>query len=278
MGRRLFIAMFGGLDPRVWKVGDRDGFRYDYMDSAIGDAYHIAVEAMGGYSQHVPNHEYQVTREEYIRRMRFAEPDYVERGYLDDEIALAEERPDELISRVGTLRAAYPPVSNNSFIFPAHDLDTAIGYVETIARPGDVIGELLLLDHGLMAGDQFTSMSFGKDMISAFSTGPDGGHHIDEFARLRPFVDEQTIISLAGCSVASNAEGRQLLINVATILGVRAQGFTEDQFVHYPGIEGTVVICDPSGCLENPGSETTPFAQTVYGHPVEYGNDDPGWE
>ena len=95
--------------------------------------------------------------------------------------------------------------------------------------------------------------------------------------QLRPLVDGGTIVTLAGCKVASNAVGRRLLSEIGGLLGVRTQGFVEDQYVSAlrPGIEGQTISCGASVCRP---SSVTPFASTIYGSPEAYGNVDPGWE
>jgi hypothetical protein len=274
MTRRLFIALFGGRDPGLWRVGDREGFDYRNMDGVIGNAYHIAVQALGGetFSQ---RQTYQITRTEWVQRLARAAPELLSPGN-EYEVG-ARRAPDEMVTLEGDRRVAIPAVSNNTFIHPAESLAGAIGMVLTVARPGDKISELLLLDHGLMVGNRFSSHRFGVDMINENTTAL-GGTHAQEFLRLRPYVDAQTVITLAGCSVASNDAGRALLSSIARLLGVHTQGFVEDQMVILPGIEGRTIHCDPNRCLA--AEAATPFASRVYGDmgARPYGNDDPGWE
>ncbi len=231
------------------------------MDPAIVTAYAVAVRSLGGMALR-GERRFEMTRAQ---------------AYATGEV---HQRPNPTSAKqmIETWRSGttmFPAVSNNTSISAAPTLAQAINHSVLYARQGDVLGELLLLDHGVTGPDgNFVGMSFGSDLLSPDTLVSHG--HAAALMRLRPFVDPSTIITLAGCQVASNAVGRQLLMSIAALLGVRTQGFVEDQYASAlnPGIEGQTLSCGSAVCRP---SAVTPFASTVYGAPLPFGNDDPGW-
>lgn len=252
--RRLFLAYFGGNEPRPSLTRT--------MDHAIVTGYAIAVRSTGGMVLSVEE-RFELTADE---------------AYALGEI---DRRPNATAARqvIETWRtgtAMYPKVSENTWISASPSLSRAIRHTLAYAHPGDVLGELLLFDHGVEGADgEFIGMSFGTDFLSPDTLFSQG--HAEALKQLRPLVDGGTIVTLAGCKVASNAVGRRLLSEIAGLLGVRTQGFVEDQYVSAlrPGIEGQTISCGASVCRP---SSVTPFASTIYGSPEAYGNVDPGWE
>ena len=81
-----------------------------------------------------------------------------------------------------------------------------------------------------------------------------------------------------------SAEGQQLAMAIAQLLGVTVQLFKQTQVfavfgLPVPGIEGETLHCGPRACLEVEPSE---FIKTIYvGDGTEggatYGNKEPGW-
>lgn len=255
---RLFLAFFGGREPAPSL--DAPGTR---MDPAIVTAYAIAVNSLGGYVQD-SEQAFSMTRE-----------DAYARGLVDDRPRASIAKEVIEIWRAGTVM--YPRVSNNTWISASPTFARAIEFAVTYARHHDArIGELLLLDHGAIGADGgFVGMTFGPDFLSPDTLFSQG--YAAALERLRPHVDATTVLTLAGCQVASNETGRRLLRLIAGILGVRTQGFVEDQYVSVlrPGIEGETLSCNAAACGP---STVTPFASTIYGVPQPYGNIDPGWE
>lgn len=253
-GRRLFLAYFGGREPvPALERG---------MDPAIVTAYAIAIEATGGMALRTER-AFTVTRAEAYTR-----------GDLTTRPNSTSARQMIEIWRSGTVM--YPKASENTWISASPDLRSAVDHTLVYARPGDVIGELLLLDHGVRGGrGEFAGMSFGRDFLTPQTLASEG--HAATFLRLRPYVDAATIVTLAGCQVASNALGRRLLMDIAGLLRVPVQGFVEDQYASplRPGIEGTTLSCGASVCRP---TRVSPFAATIYGAPADYGNVDPGWD
>lgn len=255
---RLFLAFFGGREPAPSL--DSPGAR---MDSAIVTAYAIAVNALGGYVQR-SEQAFSLSRE-----------DAYARGLVNERPRASIAKEVIEIWRTGTVM--YPRVSNNTWVSASPTLARAIDFAVTYASSkGAPIGELLLLDHGATGADGgFTGMTFGSDFLSPDTLFSQG--HAAALARLRPHLDAASVLTLAGCQVASNELGRRLLRLIAGVLGIRTQGFVEDQYVSAlrPGIEGETLSCNAAAC--GPAS-VTPFASTIYGSPQAYGNLDPGWE
>lgn len=267
MARRVFLAFFGGTfqTGRIERVGDPNGT----MDSVIRSAYFTAIGALGGDVVHEVQVPYEITRREWLEGLQRAQPEYFAQH---GEMLAREGPPDAMIELAGEIHRVFHPISDNTWAQPAADIADAVRLALLYLRPGDVIAELVLLDHGLTGSDgQIVAMAFGAGILTPASFEPTQ-NVAQQLMRLRPWVDDRTVITLAGCSIGSNTTGIEMLRRVAELLGVRAHGYTEDQLVFYPGIEGGVIECRPSGSCA-PVDAATTFAQRIYGvKSGDYGN------
>ncbi len=258
---RAYLAFYGGPDPGPKLTGPR-------MDHEIALAYAVAVNNLGGYAAR-GEREFKMTRAQWVRSP------LVPLHNLQHQELLARKNPNEIIKEIREGWVIVPAISDNTWLGSSVDIATAVHNAVTIlSNKRAKIDEIAFIDHGTPG-----SMTFGTDIFDVHSVR--SGRIASALRRLSPFIDADSVLTLGGCAVAGNGEGRDLARAIAQLLGVRVQAFEEIQYINLsPGIEGTAYMCGPTQC--SPG-RATPFAEALYEGIGSrgggaFGMRTPGWE
>ncbi len=240
---RAFLAFYGGPDPRPRLNGPR-------MDHEIALAYVVAVNNLGGYAER-GQQEWAMTRAE-----RLNAPNLVPIQSLTREKSLTRANPNQIVKEVREGWVVIPPISDNTFVGAANDVGAAVqNAVGVLSHNRAKIDEIVFIDHGTPG-----SMTFGQDIFTVQTV--QSGRVAAALRRLAPFIDGDSVLTLGGCAVAGNDEGREMAKAIARLLSVRVQAFEEIQYINLaPGVEGTAYMCGPTQCSP---SRATPFSETLY--------------
>ena len=181
---KLFLSFFGGPPVSLKLGGPR-------MDGHIQVGFALAVQNIGGEA-YDGKRVFKTTHKERLSIQGLFTGNFE----WTQAKRLARTDPDGVVEeeRVGTIIHNY--MSENSWVGSARNLESAVKTAVTFARSkGGTIAEIAFVDHG-EPGYQ----TFGEDLLLSQAIR-DGGHQAQVLSELRPFVDGETILTLAGCGV-----------------------------------------------------------------------------